>query len=249
MRQFLVLLKRELGSYFVSPIAYVMICFFLGVMGISFWMLIAVMAQGTRDVTVMRALFSESIFFWIAILIAIPVVTMRLFAEEKHSGTIETLMTAPVTDAKVVLAKYFGAVLFFAAMWVPTVAYLWVMRYFSAEGAPIDAGLVASSYIGVLLMSSAFISIGVLTSALTRNQITAAITAFAAIFVLFLAGFVPYISSDPTVQNVGSYFSAVSHMIDFSYGALDTRPIILYVSLTALILFITIRAVESRRWK
>lgn len=249
MRKFGALLKREVSAYFFSPIAYVVICFFLAVMGVSFWTLIAVMAEGTRKVMVMRALFSESIFFWIAILIVIPVVTMRLFAEEKHSGTFETLMTAPVGDATVVLAKYFGALIFFIAMWLPTLAYIWILRYFGAEASPVDSGLILASYCGVILMCGAYLSVGLFMSALTRNQITAAISAFAVIFLVFLAGFIPYFSSSGVVQQVGEYFSSVSHMIDFSHGTVDTRAVVFYLSIIILALFMTTRVVEARRWK
>lgn len=249
MRQFLILLRREMSAYFLSPIAYVMICFFLAVMGVSFWVLITLIADGVSDLVVMRSLFSESIFFWIAMLVVIPVITMRVFAEEKHTGTFEVLATAPVSDLKVVLAKYCGALLFFMAMWLPTIIYIWVLRRFTAETAPLDRGLVLSSYIGVFLVSSAYTSVGVLSSALTKNQISAAIISFAAIFVSFLAGFAPYLSSSPAIQAVGSYFSSITHLIRFSHGIIDTRPVVLYLSVTLLCIFATVRVIESRRWK
>ncbi len=249
MRQFLIMLKREMAAYFLSPIAYVMICFFLAVMGVSFWILITLIAEGVSDLVVMRSLFSESIFFWIAMLVVIPVTTMRVFAEEKHTGTFEMLVTAPVSDLKVVLAKYFGALLFFMAMWLPTIVYIWVLRHFMAETAPLDRGLILSSYIGVFLVSAAYTSVGVLSSALTKNQISAAIISFAAIFASFLAGFAPYLSSSAAVQSVGSYFSSISHLIKFAHGIFDSRHLVLYLSMTTLCLFITVRVIESRRWK
>lgn len=249
MRTFFTMLKRELQSYFLSPIAYVTICFFLVVMGVSFWMLVAFLADGARDVSVMRALFSESIFFWIAIMVAIPVITMRVFAEEKRSGTFEVLATAPVGDVGIVLSKYFGALLFFFSMWLPTLAYIWILRLFSADSAPVDYGIVLASYIGVALLGAVYTAIGILASALARNQVTAAIVAFATIFLSFLIGFAPYLSSSTVVQNLGSYFSSVTHLIKFSYGILDTRPIVLYISLVVALLFVTVRVVESRRWK
>lgn len=249
MRSFLAMLKREIASYFLSPIAYVTISFFLAVMGVSFWMLVAFLADGARDISVMRALFSESIFFWLALLVVIPVITMRTFAEEKRSGTFEVLATAPVGDTSVVLAKYFGALIFFMSMWLPTLAYIWILRSFSADSAPIDFGLVAASYIGVGLVGATYLSIGVLSSALAKNQITAAIVSFTAIFLFFLIGFAPYLSANTLVQSVGGYFSSVTHLIQFSYGVVDSRPLVLYLSLTATALFAAVRVVESRRWK
>lgn len=249
MRAFLVMLKRELQSYFLSPIGYVTICFFLVVMGISFCLLAAYMAEGARDISVMRALFSESIFFWIALLVVVPVITMRGFAEERRSGTFEVLSTAPVSDLGIVLAKYFGALLFFVCMWLPTLSYIWIMRAFSAEQSPVDTGLIVASYLGVVLLGAAYIALGVLCSSLAKNQITAAIIAFAAIFTSFLIGFAPYLSPDPLLQNIGEYFSSITHMIRFSYGIIDSRPVLLYLSSIVTTLFITVRIVESRRWK
>ncbi len=249
MRQFFVLLKREISSYFLSPIAYVMICFFMAVMGLGFWTLITVLVEGARQMTVMRTMLGESIFFWIVMLIAVPVTTMRIFAEERRSGTFESLMTAPVRDATVVLAKYFGAFFFFVVMWLPTLSYIWILRHFSPGGEAVDIGTVLSSYLGVLLLSAAYLSVGILTSALTRSQIAAAIICFTMIFTAFLAGFVPYFFSNTVAQSVGDYFSSIGHMIDFSRGAVDTRPIVLYLSITVLTLFVTVRVVESRRWK
>lgn len=249
MRSFFVMLKREVQSYFLSPIAYVTICFFLAVMGISFCLLLAYLVEGARDISVMRALFSESIFFWIALLVTVPVITMRVFAEERRSGTFEVLATAPVADVSVVLAKYFGALIFFLCMWLPTLAYIWIIRGFSSEQSPIDIGLVASSYLGVILMGGAYVALGVLCSSLAKNQITAAIASFAAIFASFLIGFAPYLSPNAAVQSIGDYFSSITHMIRFSYGIIDTRPVLLYLSSIAASLFITVRIIESRRWK
>ena len=116
MNAFFAQWRRELAAHFLSPLGYVAMVFFLAVMGVSFYILAAVLAEGAESGAVLRILFGESPFFWLALLIVVPVITMRLFAEEKRSGTIETLMTAPVTDAAVVLAKYLGAMSFFVAL-------------------------------------------------------------------------------------------------------------------------------------
>ena len=248
MRAFLTLWRRELEAYFLSPIAYVMTIFFLVIMGFSFWMLVSVMAQGPAGVTVMQELFG-SFFFWIAMLIVVPVLTMRLFAEEKRSGTIESLMTAPVTDTAVVLAKYAGAFGFFIVMWLPTIAYAYILKAFSPLSAPVDLGPMAGGYLGAFLLGSFYISVGLFASSLTNNQIVAAITSFAIICMAFFGGFLTFFARSEGLRSVAAYFSSVSHMLDFSRGAVDTRPIVLCISATALMLFATVKVIESRKWK
>lgn len=248
MRAFLTLWRRELAAYFLSPIAYVVVIFFLIVMGFSFWMLANVLSQGVTAAGVMTELFA-SIFFWIAILVVVPVITMRLFAEEMRSGTIETLMTAPVTDVTVVLAKYAGAAAFYVLMWLPTVSYAFILKAFAPLMAPVDLGPMITSYLGALVVGLFFISIGLLASSLTRNQIVAAITCFAATCMIFFLSFLPYIARTREVRDVGRYISLVGHMLDFSRGVVDTRPIVFCLTCTLFMLFATVKVVESRRWK
>jgi len=249
MRTFFTLWRRELAAYFLSPIAYVVTIFFLVVMGFSFWLLVSVLAQGEGgSATIMKELFG-SIFFWIAMLTVVPVLTMRLFAEEKRAGTIETLMTAPVTDPAVVLAKYAGAMTFFVIMWVPTAVYAFTLRGFSPLAAPMDLGPMLGGYLGAFLVGAMYISVGLFCSSLTSNQIVSAIICFALICVAFLSGFLTFIARGELVRDVGAYVSSVAHMLDFSRGAIDTRAAVFYVSVTAYVLFATVKVVESRKWK
>ena len=247
MSAFFTLWRREIAAYFLSPIAYVMMMFFLVIMGFSFWLLANVLAQGVEGVPLMRELF-DSFFFWITTLTLVPVLTMRLFAEEKRSGTIELLMTAPVSDTAVVLAKYLGAVSFYIAIWAPTALYVVILRSFSA-GTPLDLGPIASSYLGALLVGAFYLAIGLFCSAMTRNQIVAAIVCFALLCVLFFGGFIAFISRVEGVRETANYFCSLAHMREFARGAVDTRPVVLYLSGAALMLFATVKLVESRKWK
>ncbi len=247
MKTFGILLKRELTAYFLSPIAYLVMMFFLAMVGFSFWLLVSILVQGTLSASILSELFG-SIFFWIAVLIVVPVLTMRLFAEERRSGTLETLLTAPVGDAAVVLAKYFGALLFFLIMWLPTLTYLWILRRYSPTETPPDWGALAGGYAGTLLVGMLYIAIGLFCSALTRNQIVAAIMAFAVISVLFFAGFLAYTARDPALRELGTYISSVEYMRDFARGAFDTRAIVFHASGAMFMLFATVRLLESRRW-
>lgn len=248
MSGFLTIWRRELAAYFLSPIAYVTMMFFLVIMGFSFWMLAMVLVTGPAGMGVMQALF-DSMFFWIAMLIVVPVITMRLFADEKRSGTIELLMTAPVTDVAVVLGKFAGALSFFVVMWLPTIAYAYVLRAFSPLTASVDFGPMVGGYLGALLVGAFYISIGIFASSLTSNQIIAAIVSFALFGLYFFGGLFTYIARSDTVQDLVGYISAFAHMEQLSRGLLDTRPIVFYLSCTIFMLFVTVKVVESRKWK
>ena len=248
MKAFLALWRRELSSYFVSPIGYVVLIFFLVFNGISFSFLVDILSQDEGAMKIINHLFSW-IFFWIAMMITVPVITMRLFAEEKRSGTIETLMTAPVTDAAVVMSKFAGAMTFFIIMWLPTLVYAHLLQRFSSILTTIDLRPMFAGYLGVCLLGSFYVSIGLLASSLTRNQIVAAIASFGLICVAFFAGFLPHLSSAGSHQELEAYISSIDHMRQFSIGMVDTRPIVLYITGTALMLFATVRVVEARKWK
>ncbi|HRZ11866.1 MAG TPA: ABC transporter permease [Kiritimatiellia bacterium] len=248
MKNFLTLWKKELAAYFLSPMAYVVMIFFLLVFGFSFWLLVHALVEGPAGASVMQELFG-SLFFWIVLLVAAPVLTMRLFTEEKTTGTIETLMTAPVTEVGVVMAKYLGALSFYVILWIPTAAYGIILHAFSPLTAPVDLGPMMGGYLGALLVGAFYLSVGVLCSAVAVHQIMAAVACFAAIGVFFFTGFFAFLARSEAARDAFAYVSSVSHMLDFARGVVDTRPVALYVSLTALMLFAAVRAVEARRWK
>jgi ABC-2 type transport system permease protein len=184
-------------------------------------------------------------------LLASPVITMRLFALEKFTGTFETLMTTPVGDAQVIIAKFFAALFFYLVMWLPLLPCLFIVRHFTNEGGALDAGTIGGMFLGIFLVGSLFLSLGTFASALTRSQMTAAMIAFvlgASLFSLgFLAEALP-INTQLQTQ-ILSYFGLFKQMRDFARGVVDTRALIFYISFTLFFLFLTLRVVESRRWK
>jgi ABC-2 type transport system permease protein len=248
MKAFFAMWRRELAGYFLSPVAYVVSIFFLVVMGLVFWLLASALVNGPPGVSVMNVLFATP-FFWMVMLVVAPVLTMRLIAEEKRAGTFETLLTAPVSDTAVVLAKYAGAVSFYVILWVPTLAYFFILREFSSVVAPVDAGPMLGGYLGALLVGLFYLAIGLFCSALTSNQIIAAIMGFSLMGVFFFVGLLGYVAHDELLRKVCLYVSSYDHMYDFSRGAVDTRPVVLYLTGTALMLFATVRVVEARKWK
>jgi ABC-2 type transport system permease protein len=241
--------RRELAAYFLSPVAYVVAVVFLVILGFDYFL--AVDLNINQRVTIAEIngeLLSSPLFFWPIFLVLVPVLTMRVLAEEKRSGTIETLMTAPVTDTAVVLAKYLAAVAFFCAIWAPTLSYPFLLRRFSAEAAPLDLGALAGGYAGVLLLAMFYLALGILCSSLTRSQLVAAVSCFALMCLAFYLGLLHYYTHLDWLRELSAYASGVLHQMTFTRGMLDSRPLVLYGSGTVLILFAAVRIQEARRW-
>jgi ABC-2 type transport system permease protein len=250
MRKFFVLFSREVRSYFYSPIAYIVLVFFLLVTGVDFYFQISFMNQRPLTYSVQEAFFN-SIFFWFAFVLIFPLITMRLFAEEFKLGTIEPLTTAPVRDGQVVLAKFFGALFFYVILWIPTLAYFWIFQIITHQPAANAVGAIRGSYLMLLLLGMFYLSVGCLASVVTKNQIIAAIISFCAITLLFFLGLIQFILLDVSsdARQLLGYFSAIEHMGTFSRGIIDTRPIVLYLSMTIVLLTLTYQAFQSRKWR
>jgi ABC-2 type transport system permease protein len=250
MGKFYTLLSREVRSYFYSPIAYIVLVFVLIMNGVNFQLLINAMNQRQMQYT-LQELFFNWVPFWIPFLLTFPLITMRLFAEEFKLGTIEPLTTVPVRDWQVVLSKFFGALVFYVILWAPTVVYFWIFQWITHEPAAHSAGAYFGSYLMLLLLGVFYLSIGCFTSVLTTNQIIAAVISFCAITLLFFLGLVQLILIDvnSSTRDLLGYFSTIEHMGTFSRGVIDTRPIVLYLSMTILILTLTYQAFQSRKWR
>jgi len=243
MRCFFALWRREFAAIFLSPIAYVMLMFFLLVTGCGFYWLVK------ENLELNSSIQGLMVVIWASMLIVIPVLTMRTFSEERRNGTFETLMTAPVHDTTVVLAKFAGVLSFFMLMCAPTALYLFVIYLVVPETAVlIDPNSVIGGYILITLIASAFISLGILTSALTSNQIISAISTFAVMSILFFGGlFQPHLSKIPLVREIGGYLSSALHLMEAARGVFDTRSIVFYLSVTIFFLFATTKSIATRR--
>ena len=250
MQAFWTLVRRELGSHFCSWTGYIVIACVVFLLGCSFNNLIVAMNSESTDRPVTEVFYS-TYYFWLIVLIAAPVITMRSFAHEKYSGTFETLMTAPVSDLQVVLAKFTGAMLFYILMWLPLLGCLAIVRYYSHDRTLFDPGAIGTTFLGIFLLGAVYMSLGCLASAMTRNQIIAAMVSFAMGVALFLVSFISMTFSTQTgwEAQLFTHVGLIEHMRDFAHGIVDTRPLILYLSLTAMFLFFTHRVIESRRWK
>jgi ABC-2 type transport system permease protein len=225
-------------------VAYVLMVVFLAVASATF--LLEVTQYPVLHQPLTMALF-DAIVVWLTILVT--VVSMRLFAEEKRSGTLETLMTVPVTETEIVLGKYAGALSFLILVTLPMAATFGMLVAVSPSVAlaDIDVGALLAGGGILVLVSSLLVSVGLLVSLLTRNQIIAAVCCFCAIWGVLLLGWIVTMVSGGAVQ--ATAISVTDHIHDFSRGVVDTRPLVLYVSGTALFLFASVRVLESRRWR
>jgi len=250
MRTYRTLVRRELGSYFVSWTGYVVIGVVVFLFGLCFSLMLQNLNTEKTEQPLME-LFYNSYFFWLIMLLASPVITMRSFAHEKFSGTFETLMTTPVSDLEVVLAKFTASMIFFLLTWSPLLACVFIVRHFSNDPNVLDFGTLVSTFLGVALLGGLFISMGCFASSLTRSQIIAAMFSFALGISLFLLSFLSYAMTGEAgwMQKLFAHLSLIEHMRDFARGVVDIRPLVFYVSLTTFFLFLTLKTVESRRWK
>jgi ABC-2 type transport system permease protein len=250
MRPYVTLLRRELSSYFLGLSGYLLMAAVLMLLGLSF-MLMLVNGRGVAFNAPLTEVFYNSYSFWLVMLLATPVITMRLFALEKFTGTFEALMTTPVSDLEVVLAKFSAALVFYLVIWLPMLACLHIVHAYTQPGEPFEWWPTASTYLGILLLGSLFLAMGCLASAVTRSQIIAATIGFVLGTSLFLLGFLTFgvTSGSGWLAHLAPYISVIQHMRDFARGVVDTRPVVFYVSGTVLFLFLTLKAVESRRWK
>ncbi|HZV34363.1 MAG TPA: ABC transporter permease [Verrucomicrobiae bacterium] len=250
MQAYLTLTRRELASFFVSLTGYVIIAAAVFLMGLSFVDML-VQSQGTATPVPVTQLWYSTIYFWGILLLAAPVITMRLFALEKYSGTFETLMTTPVSDLQVVLAKFTAAMIFYMSMWVPSLICSLVLRQYMTHPETFDAGLMGSTFLGIFLLGGLFMSLGCFASALTKSQIVAAMISLTIGISLFFVGLLSGSLSATAgwEAELVSHVALTDHMNDFARGLVDTRHVVFYVSVTFLFLFLTLRVVESRRWK
>jgi ABC-2 type transport system permease protein len=239
--------KRELFSLFVTPLAWVLIAAFLVVQGVHVFILVAQYATSTDlgEGGPIPAFFGRTVLFYLPLFFLPPLLTMRLFAEERRSGTIEALLTAPVGTSGVVLAKYAAALVTYAAMWAPTLLYVVII----AKTGDVDWRVVGASYLGVLSIGAGLLALGTMTSALAQSQIMAAVLSAMAILFLFMVGIGgEFVADAGAVHDACSYVSVWTQMSDFSLGIVDLRRLVFDATLVIVPLFITTRAVDSWRW-
>ena len=252
MRNVIAIAQKELRSYFASPIAYILIGFFALPFGAFFYLYVNAfvrqgmqMAQfgGAMNVNqfVIRNVLQNAA---VIILFVMPMITMRTYSEEKRSGTIELLLTSPVSNVEIILGKFFGALGVYLAMLLVTALYVGLLfHYGNPEWRPIVAG-----YLGLVLMGGGIIALGLFISSTTNNQIVAGVVTFIVFLLLWIIGWFAD-SVGPTAGSIVQYLSVTEHLDDFSKGIIDTKHVIYYLSLITFGLFLTAKSVDSDRWR
>ncbi len=252
--------RKEMSHYFVSPIAYIVAGVFLLLTGFFFTRVLSSVIEQAFEMGMQSMQFgggsnidvpSVTIRYFFGVLSSIllfltPMLTMSVYAEERKRGTIELLMTSPVTDAEIVLGKFLASFTLLVIMLVPTVCYSVFMFLHSEPAAPWKVLMCA--YLGALLLGSVLLALGSLFSSLTENQIIAAVLTFGVFLILWVIDFGSR-NSSTTLGAVTQYLSVVRHYDDFTRGVLDTANVVFYLSLLVLSIFLTIRSLDSMRWR
>ena len=251
MRIFWVMLKKELRAFFVSPVAYVVLALVMVLNGFAFRAALSFLESAPSEGSIVTWTF-HAMWFWLSYFFIFPLLTMRLFAEEKRMGTFETLFTAPVRAWQVIAAKFLAALVVYALLWVPSLLNFKIAQWVSAGQVEVPEGAMQGSYMILMAMGMFNLSMGVFASALTSNQIVAAILSFTMSLIHFLVGvFVLAVGRKlpDMIVDVINYFASVEHIRIFTAGLIDTRPLVYYASFTLLFLALTHQVVEFRRWK
>lgn len=254
MRNVWIICRKELHSYFVSPIAYLLLAMFAVIFGFFFWNILNIfiisgmesqmrgqMMSMNINEEIIRPLLSN---IGVVGLFFIPLITMRLFAEEKRSGTIELIVTSPIRDIEVIVGKWLAAMLLYGGMLlVSALNFAFLFKYGQPDWKPLAIG-----YLGLLLQAGALLAVGTFISTLTKNQIVAGAVTFAVCLLLWIVGWIGGYETATWAQ-VLSYISVVGHIESFSKGLLDSKDAIYYATLIFVGLFLTARSMESLRWR
>ena len=256
MRNILAIAHKELKSYFAGPIAYIAIGLWALLYGYFFVAILQFFVRqsmqmgqmgmgGPQSMNVNQQLIRPLLQnVTIMILFVMPMVTMRTYSEEKRSGTIELLLTSPLSDFQIIMGKFLGAMALYGVMLLVTMIHIALLFYFgNPEWKPI-----VTAYLGLLLLGGCFISLGLLISSLTKNQIVAGMVTFAVFLLLWIITWIGSFSG-PTVDQLTQYLSIIDHLDDFSKGVVDTKHLIYYVSFITFGLFLTAKSVDSERWR
>jgi ABC-2 type transport system permease protein len=249
MRTLFTLYGKELRGFFLSPFGWVVLSFVAAMQGLS----LSTAMKALRDAPIRESLVYITFHtpnFWFYFLFIFPLLTMRLFAEEERTGTLETLLTAPVHTWQVVLSKYSAALSFYLILWVPAALHFQLFSTLTDIPAPFTNGSLLGAALIVALMGAFFIAVGCLASALTSSQIIAGILTIGLLVIHYFLGYVPVIWGESfRASSLFHYLSCQEHLHYFTKGLIDTRPVIYYLTMGGFALFLTHQVVDFRRWK
>ncbi len=254
MKNFYAILKRELYVYFSSPIAYVVVTIFLVLSGYLFYSAFAyfsmISMQAMRMPGVEGMNVTEMVLdpmfgnMSVIMLLMMPLLTMRLFAEEKKAGSLELLLSYPIRETELLLGKFAACLAIFVIM----LALTWLYPILLWSFAKPDSGPIYTGYLGLFLLGAAFIALGLLVSSITENQIVAAVISFGAILMFWVIGWSDVFVGSSLGKTL-SHLSLLEHFEKFAKGVIDTRDVIYYIDFSILFLFMTMRSLESKKWR
>jgi gliding motility-associated transport system permease protein len=250
MKHFWTILSHEIRVLLVNPGTYVAAVLFLAIMGFEFTRILDTYSQAPQDASPAIEFFR---FYWLPVLFMVPLLTMRCLAEERRLGTIETLLTTPVTATEVVLGKYGAAYALYLALWGGTGGFFLILRKFASDPRLLDPGPLVGGYVFIASSGLLFIALGIFASSLVRNQTVAGILCFAMLFVLIGGGY--YLAgagwlnreSLHSLRSVADYAAISRHYEDFTRGVVDVRQLLFYLSGTVLALIFSILSLEARQ--
>jgi ABC-2 type transport system permease protein len=253
MSNILAIAQKELKSYFASPIAYIVIGVFALLYGFFYFIMLQyfmrvslqAMAGGGQSVNINEMMLRPMLQnVTVIVLFVLPMVTMRTYSEEKRSGTIELLLTSPLTDFQIIVGKFLGALALYATMLAITLIHIAILFiYGNPEWKPL-----VTAYVGLLLLGSCFIAMGLFVSSLTKNQVVAGVVTFGLALFLWVISWLSSFSTG-TIGTLATYLSLIDHFDDFSKGVIDTTHLAYYLSFITFALFLTAKSVDSERWR
>lgn len=245
-RAFFVQLRREFAALLLSPIAWIVFVCMSFMLALCFYMAVKWVAQGTRNVPVLLLVYMN-VCFWFVFLVTLPLLTMRSFSEEYKSGTIEPLLTAPITDLDVVMAKFFAITGIFAISMSSPFINLAFFQYISQGKLPVEWGTLGLTALILLVIGGFYVSIGLFASSLTRNQIVAAILSFTFIIVIFFIGVLGFMVPDSVYKQALDYVFPYTQVDTYARGIFDSRPLVYNLTGTVLFLALTKLVMASRK--
>ena len=249
MRVFSILYRKELRGFLLNPLGWIVIAFVVIMHGFSLSTAMKAFSDNPMANSLVYISFYSPVF-WFYFLFSFPLLTMKLFADEQRSGTLETLLTAPVKTWQVVLSKYFAALTFYCVMWVPSYFQFKFYPWGTGIQAPWNSGAMVGTYLILFLMGTFFLAIGCLASSLTSNSIVAAIITLGLLVLHYFLGFVTTIWGENFAGSaLFDYLSSQKHLHYFCKGLLDSRVVIYYLSMSILTIALTYHVLDFRRWR
>ena len=249
MRVFSCLLKKELRSYFYSPIVYISLFIFWLLSGMNFYWVLLQMSEGERAISIIQLLFCGPLIIF-SLPVIVPLITMKLFSEETKTGTIELLYTSPINPLSIVVSKFISSLIIYLLLWIPVIIQIFILdSFYKSNSVDIfNFGLLFSSFVGILFIGIFYLSVGLFFSAFFDNQITASIFSFGLLFSgLLIFMFLGINTDNMKIREIGKFLSTFNHLYDFSRGVIDSRVLILYFSQSIWFLFNSLNILEWKR--